>query len=301
MKIAVLMSTYNGEKYIKKQIDSILAQVGDFKLDLWVRDDCSTDNTKKILEVYEASGKLKWYSGKNLGPAHSFLDLVKQCRGYDYYAFADQDDYWMPDKINIAVNHLLEKKRPSLYFANAELVDFQLESLGRNVYKASPKLDFETIVCAGGILGCTTVFNKELASLVQNTEIPDKIVMHDFFLDVLCAAVGGNLFCDLHPQMKYRQHGTNVVGVANGKINTIISRVGDITTKQKVSIAEQAEEILNLYGSEINQQNKIWLSKVANYKKNVISRALLACSMKTKYMNKNMGLKLRLSILLGSR
>ena len=60
MKIAVLMSTYNGEKYIKKQIDSILAQVGDFKLDLWVRDDCSTDNTKKILEVYEASGKLKW-------------------------------------------------------------------------------------------------------------------------------------------------------------------------------------------------------------------------------------------------
>ena len=104
MRVAVLMSTYNGEKYIREQIDSILEQSGNFDLDLWVRDDGSKDSTQQILQEYAQQRKLHWYTGENLGAAHSFIDLVRKCKGYDYYAFADQDDYWMTNKIQMGVN-----------------------------------------------------------------------------------------------------------------------------------------------------------------------------------------------------
>lgn len=301
MKVAVLMSTYNGEKYIREQIDSILNQEGDFQLDLWVRDDESKDNTQRILGEYAALGKIKWYTQTNLGPARSFLDLVKHCPGYDYYAFADQDDYWMPCKISTAVRALDGRKGPQLYFANAELVDSELVSLGRNVYKIRPKLDFETLTCAGGILGCTTVFNAELAHWVQMRELPKHMVMHDFYMDELCLALGGEIICDLRPLMKYRQHGNNVVGVSNGVLGTIKSRAKDILKKPKVGIAEQANEVLKLYRDDISDDKAKWLKKVSSYKASYLSRVTLAFSRKTNYMNRNMGLKLRLSILFGNR
>lgn len=81
MKAAVLMSTYNGARFIREQLDSILDQTGEFELDLWVRDDGSTDGTKDILNDYESRGLLRWYTGENLGPAQSFLDLVRQHSG----------------------------------------------------------------------------------------------------------------------------------------------------------------------------------------------------------------------------
>ena len=99
MRVAVLMSTYNGEKYLNEQIDSILSQSGNFELSLLVRDDGSTDETINILNKYQNLGKLKWYSGKNLGPGKSFIDLLYKTHGYDYYAFSDQDDVWMTGKI----------------------------------------------------------------------------------------------------------------------------------------------------------------------------------------------------------
>ena len=71
MRVAVLMSTYNGEKYIREQIDSILEQSGNFDLDLWVRDDGSKDSTQQILQEYAQQRKLHWYTGENLGAAHS--------------------------------------------------------------------------------------------------------------------------------------------------------------------------------------------------------------------------------------
>ena len=301
MKIVVLMSTYNGEKYIKEQINSILNQKGDFQLDLWVRDDGSKDKTQKILEEYAKHGKLRWYSGDNLGPAKSFIDLIRRCLGYDYYAFADQDDYWMPYKVSAAIKMIERKKGPQLYFSNAELVDSKMNSLGRNVYKISPKLDFETLTCAGGILGCTTLFNAELARWIQEKEMPNKIVMHDFYIDELCVALGGKITYDMRPFMKYRQHGNNVVGVSSGILGTIKSRIKDIFRKPKVSIAQQANEILRIYRGDISAEKIKWLTKISKYKLNYLNRILLAFSCKTKYMNVNMGLKLRLSIMLGNR
>lgn len=300
-KIAVLMSTYNGEQFIREQIDSILLQKGDFQLDLWVRDDGSKDGTQNILKEYESKGKLKWYTGENKGPAYSFIDLLNHCKNYDFYAFADQDDFWDEDKINIGIKEIETYKKPALYCCNAELVDFSLKSLGRNVYIEKPKLDFYTLSVAGGLLGCTMIFNKYLASYIPK-QLPQKIILHDFYMAELCSLIDGDILYDENPHMKYRQHGNNVVGVSHGIIGTIKSRISDILTTQSVSIADQALELNKLkFINDVSFEKREWLNIILNYRKNIFSRLKLALSTKTNYINFNMGLKLRMSILFNNR
>ncbi len=93
--IVVLMSTYNGEKYIREQLDSIFNQEG-IDVKVVVRDDGSKDTTHAILDEYKKTHELVWYTGENLKSARSFMDLIYQAPESDYYAFADQDDYWDP-------------------------------------------------------------------------------------------------------------------------------------------------------------------------------------------------------------
>ena len=228
------------------------------------------------------------------------MDLIKKCEGYDYYAFADQDDYWLQDKIQKGINKLSRQVGPALYCSNAELVDDKLIGLGRNVYKSYPRTDFETVVCAGGLLGCTMIFNEALAKIVRKKE-NSSMVLHDFYLAVLCDALNGKIIYDHEVSMKYRQHGNNVVGVSHGLIGTVKGRIADIMYKEPIGIANQALDILNEYNADISVEKKIWLKTVAEYKNSIINRVKLATSKKTNYINRNMGLKIRLSILLGNR
>lgn len=298
MKVAVLMSTYNGEKFLHEQIESILAQTGNFSMDLWVRDDGSQDDTLKILEEYSIEGKLQWYSGKNLGPALSFWDLIMHCPGYDYYAFADQDDYWLPEKINSGLLMLQDECTPALYCANADLVDAELNTLGRKVYRVHPKLDFETFLCETGLMGCTMVFNDSLAQIIHNHSMPHNIIMHDAFLAGVCLTVGGKIVYDQRSFMKYRQHGNNVVGVSRGFIQTLKGRVKDILTRDTIGIAENAVELKQFPAA--NGDIAAWIDKVSLYRMNFLNQLLLAVSPRTHYMNLNLSIRHRLKILLGN-
>ena len=104
--VTVLMSTYNGETYLKEQIDSILAQEG-IRVKLLVRDDGSKDSTQQILDDYSKRGLLEWYKGENLKSARSFMNLVDTVSlDADYYAFSDQDDFWEKDKLSRAIDML---------------------------------------------------------------------------------------------------------------------------------------------------------------------------------------------------
>lgn len=301
MKIAILMSSYNGERYIRQQIDSILTQSGAYQRVLWVRDDGSTDGTRDILENYAAQGKLHWYTGDNLKPAHSFLDLLKHCPGYDYYAFADQDDVWQADKLSSGIQALEAVSGPGLYFANAELVDQDLSSLRRAVYRHSPALDFATLTCAGGILGCTMVLNRQLARLIQDAPMPGPVVMHDFYAAVVCSLFGGEIVYDPVARMGYRQHGKNVVGVARGKRAAIRNRIRAVTQKAAVTVAEQAASVLTAFPETPDSVKRRWLEKLAASSHSLVSRIQIACSGKTRYVSLEKSLTLRLAILLGNR
>lgn len=120
--VCVLMSTYNGGKYLQEQIDSLIGQA-DVNLTVLVRDDGSSDSTTVILERYKQKGVLDWYPGENIGSARSFLDLVSRAPYCDYYALCDQDDYWFPEKLSVAISRLeqTDSSKSALYFCKWRL------------------------------------------------------------------------------------------------------------------------------------------------------------------------------------
>lgn len=101
--VSVLMSTYNGAKYIREQIDSILNQK-DVNVELLIRDDGSSDNTAEICKEYQKKNtNIRFYQGENIGVGKSFMELLKKAPEADYYSFSDQDDVWLEDKLSRAV------------------------------------------------------------------------------------------------------------------------------------------------------------------------------------------------------
>src|SRR5574344_1284030 len=104
-KVNVLLSSYNGEKYIKTLLDSVLSQEN-VDVDLLVRDDASSDTTIDILQSYQAKKQLNLLQGENMGPARSFLFLLQHSHDANYYAFADEDDFWEKEKLSVAIEKL---------------------------------------------------------------------------------------------------------------------------------------------------------------------------------------------------
>ena len=215
-KVAVLMSTYNGEKFLREQIESLFAQVG-VDLTVYVRDDGSSDGTLEILRRYE-SEKFIVTVGNNLGPANSFMELLYSVPDtYDYYAFSDQDDIWAPDKLSAGIQ-MLEEKGALLYGCNQMLVDKDGNELGvwrKEGYKVSTT-PIEVIV-RNSISGCTMIFTRKLFLIVTTEEHRPSndffsSIYHDNWIAAVASLYSGILY-DFRAFIKYRQHGNNVVGI----------------------------------------------------------------------------------------
>ena len=215
--VAILMSTYNGEKYLREQLDSILAQVG-VEIIIYVRDDGSSDGTKEMLAEYE-----KEYSnfhvelGENCGVGNSFMNLLYSVPAtYDYYAFSDQDDVWEENKICEAVK-MLEEHNALLYTSNQLCVDSNRNDLGlryssENLIHTNPV----QILSVNMVSGCTMVFpNSFYKILTEEAHRPSadllKIRIHDVWLAEVASLYGGLVY-DERAFIKYRQHENNVVG-----------------------------------------------------------------------------------------
>ena len=217
---AVLMSAYNGEKYIREQIDSVLNQQG-VEVVLFVRDDGSCDSTKDILSGYEEKGLATVCYGENLGVGNSFMQLVYTSPAeYDYYAFADQDDIWAPDKLMQAVK-LLEDSGEAMYASNQECVDSQGNSLGLR-YEEGKHIHLlpEEIIGRNMLAGCTMVFTSQLRDiLAAESSRPSNELLRNRIHDVWVAAAAslhGGIIYDSRSFISYRQHGGNVVGAYEG-------------------------------------------------------------------------------------
>lgn len=300
MRVAVLMSTYNGEKYIREQIKSIVSQKGDFNLDLWVRDDGSSDLTTKILNEYQDKKKLRWYSGENMGPGKSFIDLLYKVKDYDYYAFSDQDDVWLQGKIQKGIDSICGCEKEALYFCNARYVDQNLRPLGGTTYKNEVPTDCFSAILNPGYLGCTMVFNAKLASVIQSHAFPQALFIHDAFVARVCAAVGGEIKYDKSTYIKYRQHGNNVIGSTVGKTDAIKRRIKMIAEKPKVGVADELQNLNAIYMDKIGIEQKKWIDTIVNYKRSFGSKCRLAFSPKTNFTSYNMRITIALKILLGN-
>ena len=271
-KVVVLMSTYNGERYIKEQIDSIISQT--IKVKLIVRDDGSRDKTQVILEEYRKQGKLDWYQGENIGFVKSFLTLLKNAPKADYYAFADQDDYWEKNKLEVAIEKIKNEQIPCTYCSNLKVVDENLKQVGYYFKKEKMKTNLDNILLDNIAAGCTMVFNYMLANLVNKCNVL-KVSYHDWWICILAAAFGKIIY-DENSYIKYRQHGTNVVGFKKKNYNFIWlkNKFISIINKEKWSddVKIYCRELLRGYRKELTNKQIILLEDILFFNNSWSSR-----------------------------
>lgn len=296
-EVIVLMSTYNGEKYLKTQIDSILAQEG-VKVRLLVRDDGSQDSTQKILQSYADLGKLNWYAGKNVGSAKSFMNLIHEADECEYYAFSDQDDFWLPQKLEKAIN-ILEKQdgnKPLLYYGQTTLVDADLNIISQD-REERVFTRFCNAIVSSSATGCTFCFNKVLKDII-NIYTPKYQMMHDGWLHKVCLAVGGNAYYDENSYIYYRQHEKNVIGGTTTPMKRWSRRINTVK-KNRCPRSRGVKEILKGYGEYMPEENREMCEKVVKYKTSLKSRIQLACDNTIYSTNKRIDLMFRITVLLG--
>lgn len=280
VKVVILMSTYNGEKFLKKQIESILNQK-DVSVHIIVRDDGSVDDTQKILNMYKKKRLLNWYTGENKKTARSFLDLIDKAPKADYYAFSDQDDVWLSTKLITAIKKLKKfDDSPALYAGNYKLVDEKLKELiSMNIHKTTTK--FNEAIVYSCCTGCTMVINNKLMENIKG-KYPKYIFMHDDWIHKVCLGIGGNVIYDDSKNLLYRQHGNNVEGGKHGLIDKVMKVYNDKKNNKHI-MQKQLLEILRLYKHQLTSDNYL-LARYAidKSKGNFLDRLQLAFNKKYK-------------------
>jgi glycosyltransferase involved in cell wall biosynthesis len=271
MKIIVLMSTYNGEKYIREQLDSLINQ--DLRpTKILIRDDGSKDDTLNILEDYASKYNfIEYYYEKNLGPAKSFFDLINKCEDADYYALCDQDDVWFSDKLSSAIN-MLEKEDhniPLLYAGRFIITDEKLNPLKSDVSKLYSYTDFAHALLYHTAPGCTFAFNNEARKkIIKYDANKEYIVIHDAIIHKV-VTMFGKMILDEEPHMYYRQHKNNAIGLTADKFKELFHRVNNVLSgKLRNYRSNTAKSLLNVYGDECDKDKKELLNIVAFYKEN---------------------------------
>ena len=222
-RVAVLLSTYNGERFLKEQLDSILNQSG-VEVELFVRDDGSKDSTLATLATYvEKYNNVHTFIEENVGVGNSFMNLLYAVGGdYDYYSFADQDDIWEENKLSEAVSMLAQSDKV-LYASNQECVDKDGNSLGLRYGKDSKiHLDPIAILEKNTLAGCTMVLKRDLYEIItdKNRRPSEELLrnrIHDVWL-AMTASINGGIIYDERSFIKYRQHENNVVGAYEGGV-----------------------------------------------------------------------------------
>lgn len=228
--LRVLLSTYNGERFLGEQLESILNQSlyknPEWSVELVIRDDGSSDSTRDILSEYEKRDRVSCIYGENVGVTASFFELIKHMsEGADYIALSDQDDVWMEDKLESAVQALEKEKsaEPLLYCGMCQITDEQLSPIETVFFTDHIRPSFGNALVENICTGCTAVFNQSLAALLRVGK-PDFTVMHDWWIYIYGACFG-KVVHDGVPHMYYRQHGNNTVGVQKSYLSEFVARV----------------------------------------------------------------------------
>lgn len=271
MRVAVILSAYNGEKYIRQQIDSILDQTN-VDLELFIRDDGSHDMTVPIVREYEAKYNIVHVrEGINLGFRQSFIQELLYHKGFDYYAFSDQDDFWEKEKLRSACTVIETKSSPwipTVYYSNLNIADENLH-IYRHTDLEKRKHSLASSIMRRSIAGCTMVLNKAMWEKIAENQISDQMLRrgHDSFIISLCYAIGGCVLCDERAYIRYRQHQDNTSGGMNGPLQRI-KKEWTALLRKKGQESEMARAIMDSWSGEIEAQAKQTLELVADYKHN---------------------------------
>lgn len=277
-KIVVLMATYNGERFLKEQLDSIFKQSRVNDLTLMVRDDGSIDQTISIIKEYASKYNIIILDDdeKHVGPAKSFWRLLNKAEGYDYYLFSDQDDIWDIDKIWEAVNVAEKYDVSFLYCSNNRKIDAKGVCVKKYSTNEEPKYDMKSVLVSSFAQGCSMLFNNQARqyAILQDEEY---IPMHD--LAVLSSTlIKGEVFYDLTPRFSHRVHSSNVDAINNSQ-STIKKLIKAKAKWEKRSLETPldvyASELLEKYNEDIEYDISKFLNILSNYKISMLAKIRL--------------------------
>ncbi len=264
--VQILMSTYNGERYLREQLDSILKQSYQ-EWRLLIRDDGSTDSTIDIIEEYMRNDtRIHFYKGENLGVRNSFFNLmINTDLSSDYYALSDQDDVWLEDKISRAVVMMeSDQKIPTLYASATQLADQELRPIKSQIRRPVLVPSFGNALVENICTGCTCMMNRELLTLVRE-HIPDFTIMHDWWL-YLTASAFGKVIYDMESYILYRQHGDNIVGTKATYLEEFKSRISRYKGNRG-NIRRQTEEFIRQYS--LDKTMRLLAEEIISYKQSL--------------------------------
>ncbi len=216
-KVNILLSTYNGERYLEAQLQSLFSQ--DYpQIAIYARDDGSSDGTVRILESYERQGKIHLQKGENLGFCASFFRLLKQTPDGDFWSFCDQDDIWKKDKVSRAVKRLRRQtdaeSTPLLYYSCSRMIDAHGNSLG--IQKPEPgSLCFRRAMTGTFGVGFSMVLNRPLREAMLRCD-PAKVHSHDWLAGAIALGLG-RVLVDGQVSAYYRRLDESVTRISFGR------------------------------------------------------------------------------------
>ncbi len=265
-KVDILLATYNGEKYLEAQLDSILSQTyTNFRL--LISDDSSTDSTKDILEKYKKiDNRIEvFYQENNLGVVKNFEFLLNKVENR-YYMLSDQDDIWKEEKIEKSVNKL-EETGAGLVYSDLEVVDENLNVIYESYWKlkgftkrANKYNTFESFYLNNYVTGCTIISRKEFIKDILPLPNSSKYVLHDYWI-TLIVSQKSKIVSIKEPLIKYRQHKNNRIG-----------------SKKKTDELNSIDEIRNLFITVKKEHFKTFIEnedKFENEKYKVLNKKAL--------------------------
>lgn len=289
-RVAILLSTFNGDKYLEEQLDSLLVQTYS-NFVVVVRDDGSSDNTVEILNRYCSTHPAHFHlvsaqndqqANRNLGASGGFSYLMKyalnnkQALGLQtaYLMFCDQDDVWFRDKIEQQMKCMLQVEAensdstPILVHSDLQVVAADKSLISRSMARyqglETSRNKFVHIAISNLVTGCTALLNEHLAT--KALPVPENAIMHDWWLAMVATSFGKLEFMD-QPLVYYRQHGSNTIGAKEHDVGTAsrlrrIARALSLApNKHLQEVAKQATAFTERYGQELTQDNKEGLDR----------------------------------------
>lgn len=263
--VDILLSTHNGEAYLEPLLNSIINQTY-HHWRLIIRDDGSQDNTREILRAFKEKYPDKIIliveEIRNIGVVPSYSMLLDLSTS-DYVMLCDQDDVWLPQKIEHSVNAISrvesEKAGPVMVFTDLIVADknlniisdsfFEYRRLNRN------HTELQRLLVQNVVTGCTVIMNRQLAKMV--VPIPEEAIMHDWWI-ALVASLRNGVYFDCNKNILYRQHAQNTIGAQKVSLGYVVDRIMKMRRliKEIELISDQAQALLGRYHASMDDKQR---------------------------------------------
>ena len=266
--VTICIVTYNQEQWIRQTLDSILAQQTDYPFEVIIGEDHGTDGTRAISQEYaDKYPNMEWETSGNVGFVRSFSILAEKALSFpkaiDYYAFSDQDDIWMPNKLKTACRYLekYNQDTPLLFSSNSLFIDDNMSVMG-SFHKKTPHYTKQNVMIYPTEQGCSMVFNRSALEIYDSN--PPENAWHDRWMCLICNFLGKSVYCQT-PLFYYRIHGGNMIGKKQKLWDRIVDDVKFFFTSDAKN-SQMVEEFYQSFKSRLNEEDQRILNVFLHYK-----------------------------------